>query len=318
MTELFKVSIIGAGNISSLYDSPEKDIILTHAHALLESKFYKIVGFYDINNDKAAYASAIWGGVVFISIEDALNAADIVVIAVPEAYHYDILINCIGSSFLRAIVVEKPFVVKKEEANKLYTKLVNYDIPIFLNYSRRFMKEFHQMKNWIDNKAGNLICGNCFYGKGTLHNGSHLIDIMRYLLGNMRVGGVLNKKCDYKVEDPSFDFYLQTENSSCNVFFHAVPSDLLTLFEFDLMFEYGRVKYSDENLMIEYFETLRDNPLFSEVNYKKTEEVKIEPSSAMRGLYQNVYKVINNMEKPLCNEKDGLYVLNVVEQIRNF
>lgn len=312
---MFDVVVIGAGNIAANYDNPTDEYLLTHAHAISNSTHFNLVGFYDVNQEAARKAAEKWHCSWFHDMSTAISAANIICIAVPDIYHYSVLRQCLEQTGVEAVIVEKPYMATLSEAHNIQELLNKCSIPVILNYSRRFMPEFSELKRWITDVAGNLICGNCYYGKGTLHNGSHLIDIMRYFFGNLKVGQVIDKIVDFAPTDPSCDFYLYANNKKSRFYFHPIPCDRVTTFEFDLMFTNGRIRYSDEMGKFEYYEILKANPLFDEVNYIKRKEVKINPSNAMCGLYKNLYDVLANKRKPLCTEEDGVMVSCIVEEI---
>ena len=90
----------------------------------------------------------------------------------------------------------------------------------------------------------------------------------------------------------------------------------VTIFEFDLLFENARVYYSDEKQVIKLYKLGKNNPLFDEVNFIKSDEWKINVSHAMKNLYQNVVNVIEKKENSFCNEQAGLDIIKIVEEIR--
>lgn len=312
---MYEVTIIGAGNIAANYDNPTDEHLLTHAHAISSSTHFNLAGFYDVNQEAARKAAEKWNCSWFQDMDTAILAANVVCIAVPDTYHYSVLRQCLEQDGVDAAIMEKPYMATLGEARNIQELLNKCSIPVILNYSRRFMPEFSELKRWITAVAGNLICGNCYYGKGTLHNGSHLIDIMRCFFGKLEVGQVIDKIVDFAPEDPSCDFYLYAHNKSSRIYFHPIPCDRVTTFEFDLMFTNGRIRYSDEMGKIEYYEVLKRNPLFDEANYIEKREVIINPSNAMYGLYKNLYDVLANKRKPLCTEEDGAIVSCIIEEI---
>lgn len=315
MPKDYKVSIIGAGNISSLYDKPNDNYILTHAHALNKSEHFDLAGFYDSDKNKSDKAASVWGGKVFSTLEEAIESADVVVIAVPDSFHYEILIKCLDKGNVKAIIVEKPFVTNVIEANKLVQQLGDNHIPILLNYSRRYRKEFIELKSWIDSKSGKLLCGNCYYGKGTLHNGSHLIDLISYFFEKIKLNSVEEKIIDYHESDPSYAFSLSVRNDEGVVHFYPISCNTVTVFEFDLIFENGRIKYSDENGIIKYYEVKQQNSLYDELNFVKIREVKIDSNSAMLGLYNNLYEALTSKGTPNCSVTEGIFISNMIQNI---
>ena len=310
---MYKVSIIGAGNIAAFYDTPKSKDILTHSHAIVCSKKLDLVGVYDIENTKALRASNMWGGQVFDTMDDALENADIICICVPDEGHYRVLKKCLNYGNLKAIIVEKPLVRTCYEACEISTLIKDCGIPIFLNYSRRYMKEFGDIKEWIKNDAGDLLCGNCYYGKGTLHNASHMIDVLEYFDGRVRVESAVFEIVDWINSDPSIEFVLLINGA--RVIFRPVDCNIATIFEFDLIFSNGRVKYSAEKSIIEYYKLDLSDKSGNEKQFKLMKTVSIDSSSAMNGLYSNLIEVLEKGGKPNCSFDEGIRVLRIVDEI---
>lgn len=310
------VSIIGAGNIASKYDEPSHNEILTHAHAIVSSDYLFLKGFFDINMNMSVEAARIWGGLVFSSIEDAISSSDIVCISTPERVHGEIIEKVLSYENVKAIIGEKPFTVSTDEAESVSLALKARGIPFLLNYSRRYMPEFQEMRDWIGKRAGRFLYGNCLYGKGTLHNASHFIDIIRFLLGDVELNSVGSCIFDYNAEDPSYSFALKSNDYGGEISFYPVDCSLVTVFEMDLLFERGRIKYSDENSSVEYYEVLDHSGIWGERNFVLTKTVNINPSSGMIGLYKNLEGVIQKEEVPMCSCEEGIFALKIVEEIR--
>lgn len=249
-------------------------------------------------------------------MEEAVEGADIVCVSVPDKFHYTVIKRVLDCSNIKGIIVEKPFASTSKEAMDLCEIVSDKNIPLFLNYSRRYMDEFWNLKKWIKENAGMLVCGNCFYGKGTLHNGSHLIDLLYYLVGDCKVAEVFDQIWDFTKEDASIEFVLKEKKRGTRIFFHPISSKNVTIFEFDLLFENARVYYSDEKQVIKLYKLGKNNPLFDEVNFIKSDEWKINVSHAMKNLYQNVVNVIEKKENSFCNEQAGLDIIKIVEEIR--
>ena len=311
----FGVLIVGAGNIASKYDSMEDTSFLTHVHMISVLPGFHLHGFYDIDSTAANVAAKKWNTRFFEIMEEALTGADIVCIAVPDRYHIDSIREClIYKNTIRAFIIEKPIATNTKDAKEIVDTCARHGIPIFLNYSRRYRQEFSFLRDWIRDNAGVFISGVCHYGKGTIHNASHLVDILRFLFGDLLIRDAGFSYTDYSDNDKSYDFTLETHNGS-PIYFHPIPCCFVTVFEFDLFFEKARVKYSDENGLIEFYAVTETNSQFKEKNYTKIRECQIDPSSALRGLYNNVYDNLLNNSPPLCTGLDGVETLNIVERI---
>lgn len=313
----YGVSIIGAGSISANYDEMDQEHVLTHAHAICEHNGYILKGFYDIDKIKSKNASKKWGGRAFANLDEALRDADIVCVSVPDKIHARIVEEALRMENVRAIICEKPYTLTLEEAIKLSELIENSDKTFLLNYSRRYMREFADLKNWIDHNAGNLICGNFFYGKGLLHNGSHFLDLIKLLLGEYRINHVLDKISDYCESDQSLEFVLDEVDGLGKIYFHVIDCRILTIFEMDLLFDRGRIRYSDELGTIEYYSVGGGGSPYKETNYNLERVISIDRSGAMRGLYNNLMGVLEKKDTPKCGYRDGLDLMKIINQINS-
>lgn len=306
--------IIGAGNIASGYDEVSSVQILTHAHAIKQSLVFNLLGFYDINRKNAETAALKWGTKAIYDLNSIQQNIDIVCCAVPDEFHYSVLKMICSLSELKAVICEKPITKKAMQAKELVDLYDKKGIPLVVNYTRRFLPEFAELKKWIE-RSGRLIVGNCYYGKGVVHNCSHMLNIMELFWDNLEVLSAGNILYDYFKKDPSADFIMKA--GSGKLYFHTIDCNIVTVFEFDLLFEGGRVKYSDADGTIDYYIVEESAVYMDELNYILEKSVKIDRTSALKNLYQNVYDVLNMKQEALSTGMDAYRTLCLCEDINN-
>ena len=149
--KMHNVLIIGAGNIGALFDSPESNHISSHAHAIKKSVNFNLVGFVDNNEINLEKASNLWSTKGYKDIKSAFedNRIDIVTIASSSNSHYQIFKE-ISKFDLKLIFIEKPLAKKIEDCNDMVNISIERKIPVLVNYSRRFISEFYEIKNQIN------------------------------------------------------------------------------------------------------------------------------------------------------------------------
>jgi predicted dehydrogenase len=195
---IFNVLIIGAGNIGAFYDTPDSKNILTHAHAIKEHSGFKLVGFVDNNSERARVAAKIWKTLSFQSINEAFSKTDVdvVCVAVPDEFHYTVLKEVVFRP-VKIVLAEKPITKTLFEADEIIALYKQLNVSLLVNYSRRFVPEFQDVKKLIDDQSfGKYVFGNGYYGKGVLHNGSHMINLLEYLIGDVKEVEVKEKVFD--------------------------------------------------------------------------------------------------------------------------
>jgi len=213
MIPKFSVLIVGAGQIGAFFDTPESPNILTHAHAFTKHPNFELLGFMDIVPDNAAKAAAIWGGKPFGSLAEAFaqRIPDVVCVATPDPTHYSFLLE-IAQYPVRLIFMEKPFAQNIKEIEHLQHILEQATFSVAVNYSRRFVPEFIQVREAIHRgECGEFMGGAASYGKGLYHNGSHMLNLLEYWLDQFTTAQVLDTIQDCYAHDPSVSAILQWE-----------------------------------------------------------------------------------------------------------
>lgn len=317
MKEQYNVLIIGAGNIGAFFDTPDSENIFTHAHAFSKVKGFNLLGFLDASEERGKEASKIWGGNYFSTLEEAFNKnkIDVVSICVPDNYHYDVL-KKISNFPIKLVFAEKPLAKNISEANEIIEIFKEKNIRCLLNYSRRFVTEFSTLKdNILNGKYGAFISGNGYYGKGTLHNGSHLIDILRYLIGEINDFQVINHNFDFYDDDPSVSAILNFESSGEFVI-QNIPCNNYTIFELEILFEHKRIRIVDSGFKIEEYGVL-DSKVFSGYkNLFKEKEYNTELNKAMLNAVINIYNNLIYDEDLKCTLEDGYKDMEVCEKLK--
>ncbi|MDP4176910.1 MAG: Gfo/Idh/MocA family oxidoreductase [Bacillota bacterium] len=318
MENKYNVLIIGAGKISAFFDKPSLSTIITHSHAFTKNNGFRLLGFLDIDCNKAKLASEIWGGQYFNSLKDAFrkNQIDVVVIAVPDEYHYNVLKEVLEYE-PKIIFLEKPVTKTIKQADEILEIINRKTTEIVVNYSRRFVNEYELIKNEIlTGVYGKFSTGTCYYGKGVLHNGSHAVDLIRFLLSDIKDKYVTASILDYYKDDPSVTAELILENGK-KFYLQAIDCNNYTIFGMDLLFEKGRIRFEDSDyLKIEKF-SVKENKIFNGYkNLVKTYDYRNENDTAIESAVKNIYNYLVIGEKLKCTFKDGYEVLKVCLELQ--
>lgn len=299
MNRQFNVLIIGAGSIGAFFDKPTSQNILSHAHAFTSMKQYRLLGFIDVDKQKAQKAAELWNCQTFYTIEEAfkVNTIDIVCIATPDNTHYELLKN-ISRYKVKLVFSEKPLAIDILEANNIREIYKTKGIPLMVNYSRRFVPEFNQLRLNIKNGLyGKFITGMGYYGKGILHNGSHMIDLLRFLLGEIENTTLIDSVSDYSDIDPSVSGIIMLADKK-RFYMQNINHHLYTIFELDFLFEKKRIRIVDSGFIIEEY-SIEKNELF--VDYKNITSLKKTIKTKLgRSMYyaaNNIYNYLKKTEK---------------------
>jgi predicted dehydrogenase len=310
ISKIFNVLIIGAGSIGALRDAPNSEKILSHAHAFLGCNGFNLIGFLDIDKGKAEYAANLWGGRAFSSYEVVFSVykIDVVIVAVPDDFHY-LVLKQISQFPIKFVFAEKPFTKNVNEAKEIITLYRNKGISIAVNHSRRFVPEFEKIKNEISSGLyGEYLSGTGYYGKGILHNGSHMIDFLMYFLGEVKSKSIVCGDYDFYDDDPSVAAVLWFKNNR-PFYLQTIDCKLHTTFEVDFMFEKKRIRIVDFGMKIELYDIL-DNSIFKgHRNAVKVDEIETSHDKNMYFAAKNIYGYLSKNEKLSCTAHDAYKVM---------
>lgn len=303
----YNVVIVGAGNIGAFFDNKESENILTHAHAFQQSEKFNLLGFYDISKERAQQAAKRWDVQVFETMEEAMQNAEVVCCTVPDEYHYDVLKE-IAEYPVKFVFGEKPITKVVKEAEEICELYHQKKIPLQINYSRSYLKEFSDLKHEIEN-YGAFIKGCGYYVKGILHNGSHIIDLIIKLLGKIDAVQGGEKTYDFFEKDPSVEAKISVAGG--NIYLHPVDYRVATIFELDLFFEKARVRIYDLGNRIDIYQVLPSPVYEGYYNYIETEQRQVNYDNALINAVENIYEYLENQEELVCPMERATEVLQL-------
>lgn len=263
----FRVAIIGCGNIGSRWDevSLNPDQAKTHAGAFSKREDCEIVGFLDLDHERASAASKFWKtGIATDKIEKIMELnPDIVCLCVPEFNRLEYLRSLSELESL-VIVSEKPLCANTSEAFEILKLAAKKpDWKWIVNFIRRFSKEFQETAEIIHSKSlGTPVSASVQFGKGFRNSGSHALDLINWFFqtqpDTVQTPGVL--KDDLFPTDPSFETRLEypTRPTRSSVYFHPSDHRNFFIFEIEFLFSLGRIKVTDLGHKIEISKANKD------------------------------------------------------------
>jgi len=142
-----KVNVIGAGNIADYHGRSIKAL----GHEL---------GVVADFNEEAARRFADKYGCRWTTDTDALlsEQADLVTVAVPNAYHYDVATAAVKAGF--AVLCEKPMTRSADHSRQLVELVESQSRPFFVGYMKRMhptVQKFGQMRERIGRMRSGIV-----------------------------------------------------------------------------------------------------------------------------------------------------------------
>lgn len=285
--------IIGSGQIAAGYDNPQDNCVLTHAHAYTKHDKFNLLGFYDFDFEKAKIAAAKWGVNAFSALDEIKNV-DVVSICSPDNFHLSSLKEALRLN-PKLVFLEKPLSDNLEEAKEIIE--ISKKVPILVNYSRRFVPEFQELSKKIkEGKFGAFQYGVGYYGKGFIHNGSHMTNLLDLLVGKVTNADIVQEFEDFYPNDKTKTAILTINNKIFTM--KGLDCRNYTIFELDLMFEKGRIRILESGKKIEIYLPKESDKYAGYVNLELSETINTNLDFAMLNAVDNIYQHLEN-KKPL-------------------
>lgn len=246
--------IIGCGKIAGEYDEPGgSGHARTHAGAYTRRSDVRLVACIDPDADRRTAFARRWGiERQFASLEQLRAtdlALDLVSLCTPDFQHADDLATLVQMP-IRAVLAEKPLARNVGAAADLVERFANAGRGLAVGYLRRWDPAIRHLAATIaTDRYGSLRSAHAYYGKGLLHNGSHMVDLLTFLVGEIRPLRARVRCAGYDDDDPSIDAELETRDGA-QVWLHATDHRDYDFFEATLVFASAVVELREGTSLI--------------------------------------------------------------------
>ena len=135
---MLKVGVLGAGHLGKI-----------HLRLLQQSEKYELVGFYDPSQENTEKVIAEFGYKSFNSIDDLIDAVEVVDIVTPTLSHFECAKKAIEKGC--HVFIEKPIAKTVIEAEAIKTLASQYHVLGQVGHVERFNPAFLAAKDMINN-----------------------------------------------------------------------------------------------------------------------------------------------------------------------
>jgi len=199
-SQIYTAALVGTGRIGfSLGFDKKREQPASHTMALLGNKRIKLIAAADTDAEHLAeWEQFVKRTKTFSSSSEMYNAIptpDIITVAVNEDSHMKECLAAIEAK-PRLIILEKPVALNSSQAAKISEAAEKAGVPVMVNHERRFTADYNMAKDYLtkigklQTVRGELYSGLRIYGKeyendgsySLLHDGTHLVDIISWLL----------------------------------------------------------------------------------------------------------------------------------------
>lgn len=135
---MLKIGVLGAGHLGKI-----------HIKCIQQIPTYELVGFYDADPENAKNVAKDYGIKSFDSIDDLIEATEVVDIVTPTISHFSCASKSLQKS--RHVFIEKPVVATPEEANALIEIAMKSNVKVQVGHVERFNPAFLAVQQQLSN-----------------------------------------------------------------------------------------------------------------------------------------------------------------------
>lgn len=209
-----RTAIVGCGNMAGGFDAarPAGADPLTHAGALVRHGGFELVACFDPDMARAQAFAQRWGVTrVARAVEELAGpgeAVDVVVVTSPTDHH-EAHVHLALDLGARAVFCEKPIAPNLPAATGMVEACERAGVLMAVNHTRRWSPDVVALAGDLaSGRYGPVRSAYGLYNKGVLNNGTHMVDLLAFLLGDLTLAWVGKAVPDYSPDDPTIPFVL--------------------------------------------------------------------------------------------------------------
>lgn len=312
----FSAALVGCGKIGSDFaDDPlMRGDVFSHAEAYEVCPDTNLAAVVDADPARLDRCGDRWGvSSRFGSVGEMMSAVspDIVSVATPTPSHGDILAQILASANPpRAILCEKPLASTLEEAEGVVMLARERGALLVVMHMRRYATNMQNLRRFLrDGGIGELRGVTGWLTKGTVHNGTHWFDLLRFLVGDVELVHALDVLGE-PGDDPTLDVALRLKNGMLATM-RAAEVDHFTICEMDIMGSKGRARIVDSSYRVEISKA-EPSPRYS--GYVELVDCAADMGDrrdVMLHAVEDVVRCLRTGADPQSSGEDGLEALRI-------
>ncbi len=255
----FRAGIAGCGRIAGAFASPGIGQPVTHAAALAADGAFVLDAVWDADPARAKAFAARWGAAAVVTGPAGLAARgldlpaarglDLVAVCTPDDSHVPVVLDLLKAPVPpRLIVVEKPLCTRPDDLSRLERALAGRpEVAVVVNHSRRFDAGHAEVRALIASGAlGPVLAARWVYYGGWRHNGVHVVDTLRLLLGGDLEPLTVEPGWQDRPGDPCLDGRFRCPSwPDARILIESHPETAYQLFEGEIRLTHGRIRVMD-------------------------------------------------------------------------
>lgn len=236
------VLIVGGGNIAGGFDSARgnEGLPLTHAGAFSRHPGFRLAACIEPDPERAKAFAAHWSiprmASSFAELDAPAGAFDVISICSPTAAHAQDIASALALK-PRLIFCEKPVSPDVDATGAVVAACEAAGVTLMVNHTRRWAPDIGQLRADIAARAwGSLRSATGIYNKGVLNNGSHMLDLLSFLVGPLTPLWAGRPHWDHWPDDPTIAAALEGPDG-LPIMLNIADARDYALFELELVLE---------------------------------------------------------------------------------
>lgn len=324
---MYRAAVIGLGRMGSTYDDELHQGGTTffpyaHGPSYVATPGVELVAGADPHDEQRSIFGERWGLTaehLYANYREMLanEQLDIVSVCTTARLRAQI-VQDIARAGVKAIWAEKPLALTLAEADEMVAACRATGVQLAVNCSRRWNPFFAETRRMIEaGELGDLLQVTAYGQCGLSHNGSHLIDSVRYLAGgNVQwvFGEMESDAAAVGDEDLMGNGYLAFDNG-VRAYLRGMPTGVAS-WEFDVLGTEGRVRLVAGCLELEWTKKVPGGPRGSGVPAKLPFPLPRDIPGTGITIVQDIMNAIETGQPPRCSGDDGLAALEIAMALR--
>ena len=311
----YPAAVIGLGRIGALYDlEPSRQSgPNTHAGCYQRHGKTRLAAACDVDPVRRTEFVENWRVESVYSTADELFSNEnpsIVSIATPPATHGEICLQAIEAG-VRAILCEKPFVLDPDVGKEVIRACRDRGVLLAVNHWMRWSNLYRNARAFLAaGEIGDVVTARCHYSKGAMNSGTHAVDLLRFLFGEIR-SAQATERVGLDMADDNLGGVLQT---AAGFPVHLTVSDYRHhfAFEVDVMGTGGRFRATDDSVEWWSIEERNSSSNLKSLRRREPPFGADHGSPFVSAVSQLVDYLDTGVREVACTAEDGLRAVEVV------
>ena len=316
---IINTGLIGLGKIGALYDIDNNNL-MSHLKTIINDKRFNLEFAYDPADDVCNVIRNKYNlSNIYSSIKDIKKLSpkiDLLIIASPTSFHLESIELMVG--FINPVLVlcEKPLAINIIDSNKIKDICSERGIKVVSNFMRRSLPAFQELKKNLNKNAKTIDDVVIKYSGCFKNNGSHFIDLMSYLYGDILDYSLSFNEVD-KDSIHRVGVSIKYHNSLCTF----VPLHSNTVVDHEVLIMSEQFKYiiSRAGREMKIYSPVTDTDFINSKEYANPKNISTDYLNFQKYVYNDIFDSINSGSTALnlCDIDASISNIKIIEDIIN-